>query len=169
MSALNITILRKGVLPMGIEAEEKKQTVEDVNVNSFDGNATKVRTAPKNVRKFVSLYKSFREADLSKLDSLFNAFYICQSNRLCSRKIDVNKENGSFFSHPYGWFKEREERVRRSYNTFALRSLEALAKLLSPFSSSVESKKIRHGFFTENSAAASTAASGSTLCWMKAV
>lgn len=139
---------------MGIEtSEETKQTTAEIRVENNGGNAAEVRPISKRNR-FTALYNSFRESGLSKLDSAFNALYICQSNRLCSRKIDVNDVGNGFFSHPAGWFKEREERIRRSHSTFTLRSLELAAKLLSRFSTSVESTRKRYGFFTENSAAA---------------
>lgn len=100
---------------------------------------------------FPTLYKDFRQSGLSKLDSAFNALYICQTNRLCSRTVTVNNVGNGFFNHPAGWFKEREERVRRATRTRTLKLLELAAKVLACFSRSVESVHIRSGFFFDNS------------------
>lgn len=109
-----------------------------------------VMPSPKR-QKLISLYKEFRSSGLSKMDSAFNAVYICQTNRFCSRTVDVNNVGKGFFAHPKGWFKEREERVRRASGTKTLRTMELAAKLLAPFSRSVESVKVRSGFFFDNS------------------
>lgn len=101
---------------------------------------------------FPTLYKDFRQSGLSKLDSAFNALYICQTNRFCSRTVSVNNVGDGFFKHPAGWFKEREERVRRATRTRTLKLLELAAKALSRFSRSVEPVQVRSGFFFDNSA-----------------
>lgn len=100
---------------------------------------------------FLSMYKDFRKSGLSKLDSAFNALYISQTNRLCSRTVSVNDVGDGFFKHPAGWFKEKEERVRRATHTRSLRFLNFTARFLSHFSSSVEPIRVRSGFFFDNS------------------
>lgn len=101
---------------------------------------------------FSALYKEFRQSGLSKLDSAFNALYICQTNKFCSRTVAVNDVGDGFFKHPMGWFKEREERVRRATRTRTLKALELAAKILARFSKSVEPVRVRSGFFFDNSA-----------------
>lgn len=90
---------------------------------------------------FSGLYRGFRKSGLSKLDSAFNALYICQTNKFCSKRVNVNNVGDGFFNHPTGWFKEKEERVRRATNTRTLKVLGMLAILLSPFSNSVQRKR----------------------------
>lgn len=111
-------------------------------------------TAVKTVRRqtFGRLYKDFRSSGLSKLDSAFNALYICQTNKLCSRNVEVNNVGKGFFVHPAGWFKDREERIRRATRTKTLIALGLVAKVLARFSKSVESVHARPGFFFDNSA-----------------
>ncbi len=106
----------------------------------------------KRRQTFAKLYREFRLSGLSKLDSAFNAIYICQTNKFCSRTVDVNNVGEGFFSHPVGWFKEKEERIRRATRTRTLRFLELAAKVMSRFSGSVEPVKLRSGFFFDNSA-----------------
>lgn len=110
---------------------------------------TVIKNIPK--QRFFALYRKFRRSGLSKLDSAFNAFYICESNKLCNMKIDVKHADGGFFAHPKGWFKESREAVRRASETKSLRLLELCAKVLAPFSKSVESKKRDAGVFLDNS------------------
>lgn len=110
---------------------------------------------------FPSLYKDFRQSGLSKLDSVFNALYICRTNKLCSRTVAVNNVGSGFFKHPAGWFKEREERVRRATRTRSLKLLELTARILARFSNSVEPVQVRSGFFFDNSAVTLKNVSGS--------
>ncbi len=105
-------------------------------------------------RAFFRLYEGFRSSGLSKLDSAFNAFYICQTNKFCSKTVNVNDAGDGFIAPPSGWFKgkgEKEERVIRAAKTRTLRLLSILAKALSPFSKSVSSMKATHGFFSDSS------------------
>ncbi len=97
------------------------------------------------------LYNEFRQSGLSKMDSAFNALYISQTNKFCSKHVKVNNVGDGFFNHPHGWFKEKEERIRRATHTKTLRLLELSAKMLSHFSSSVEPTQVRSGFFFDNS------------------
>ena len=82
---------------MGFEREEKSQ----LNNTLPQGNAK----SGLPTQTFTSLYNTFRNSGLSKLDSAFNALYICQSNRLCLKKIDPHNVGDGFFSHPAGWYK----------------------------------------------------------------
>lgn len=129
----------------------------DSTAAACDRSAAK-KTVRRRRQTFSSLYKRFRRLGLSKLDSAFNALYICQTERLTSQKVDVHHVGDGFFDHPVGWFKDREERVRRSSRTKTLRALEALAKILSPFSKSVEPAYLRSGFYFDNSPVALRAA-----------
>lgn len=133
----------------GNETISESKTAESVSSADEAANGA-VMPSPKR-QTLVSLYKEFRSSGLSKMDSAFNAVYICQTNRFCSRTVDVNNVGNGFFAHPKGWFKEREERVRRASGTKTLRTMDLAAKLLSPFSRSVESVKVRSGFFFDNS------------------
>ncbi len=137
----------KGVLPMG------QDKIEESSVEVLTDISRGTVVCPvKRRQTFAKLYKEFRQSGLSKLDSAFNAIYICQTNKFCSRTVDVNNVGEGFFAHPVGWFKEKEERVRRATRTKTLRFLELAAKVMSRFSRSVEPVKVRSGFFFDNSA-----------------
>ena len=132
---------------MGQENIEESSAIVSAEVS----RDTAVKAVVKR-QTFLSMYRDFRRSGLSKLDSLFNSLYISQTNRLCSRTVAVNNVGDGFFNHPAGWFKDREERVRRATRTRSLKLLELTAKLLAPFSRSVEPIKVRSGFFFDNSA-----------------
>lgn len=131
---------------MGQEKIEES-SIEVLTVVSRDATVKTV----KRRQTFSELYNSFRHSDLSKLDSFFNALYICQTNKLCSSRIDVNNVGDGFFAHPKGWYKSSAERVRRATRTKTLKALDLMAKLFAGFSRSVEPVKSRNGFFCDNS------------------
>ncbi|MBR4305258.1 MAG: hypothetical protein IKT78_00245, partial [Ruminiclostridium sp.] len=125
---------------MGFEKEEIAQSNTALPV----GNAKR--------QTYSSLYKAFRSSGLTKLDSAFNAFYICQSNRLCRKTLDTASAGEGFFRHPAGWYKSSCERVRRAAETKTLKALEIAAKIIAPFTSSVEKLTKRIDFFGDSSA-----------------
>lgn len=129
---------------MGLETEEISQS----NSALPTGNAS--NRLPRQT--FTSLYKAFRNKGLSKLDSAFNALYICQSNRLCHKRIDTNNVGEGFFSHPAGWYKSSSEKIRRAAGARTLKALELLAKVIAPFTSSVERLTKKVDFFSDSSA-----------------
>lgn len=104
-------------------------------------------TTANRKQTYTSLYNSFRESGLSKLDSAFNALYICQTNKFCSSSVKVNNVGDGFFSHPHGWYKEKEERVRRATETKELKLLSFIAKPLAIFTKSVV--PVRQGFISK--------------------
>ncbi|MBQ7897054.1 MAG: peptidoglycan DD-metalloendopeptidase family protein [Clostridia bacterium] len=126
---------------MGLETEEKSQS----NSALPTGNAKSRR------QTYTSLYRAFRNSGLTKLDSAFNALYICQSNRLCRIKLDTESVGEGFFSHPAGWYKASCEKVRRASRTKTLKALELIAKLIAPFTSSVERLTKKVDFFGDSS------------------
>lgn len=128
---------------MGIETEEKSQS----NSALPQGNAQIRRPR----QTLTSLYRAFRVSGLSKLDSAFNALYICQSNRLCRMKLDTSRVGEGFFSHPAGWYKANCEKVRRASRTKTLKALELVAKLIAPLTKSVERLTGKVDFFGDSS------------------
>lgn len=127
---------------MGIETEEISNSAKALP----EGNATHRR--PRET--FTYLYEGFRRSGLSKLDSAFNALYICQTNKMCRKKINTDDVGEGFFSHPAGWYKSGRERVRRAAKTRTLKFLELMAKVIAPFTSS-RRKKSESGFFADSS------------------
>ncbi len=126
---------------MGLETEEKQN-----NVTVPEGSTVRRRR-----QTLTSLYRRFRNSGLSKLDSAFNALYICQSNKMYNRKLDTEDAGEGFFRHPAGWYKAGCERVRRAARTKTLRALELLARVIAPISRSVERIGKRVDFFGDNS------------------
>lgn len=124
---------------MGTEKEEiSKRALSD-------GNAAARRPR----ESFTSLYESFRAGGLSKVDSAFNALYICQCNKMCRRRLDTEAVGEGFFSHPAGWYKTGREKVRRAARTKTLRFLEFVAKIIAPFTESMGKEK--SSFFEDSS------------------
>ncbi|MBR6633720.1 MAG: peptidoglycan DD-metalloendopeptidase family protein [Clostridia bacterium] len=110
---------------------------ESTQAVTAENRGTSVRPVRRR-QTFSGLYRGFRKSGLSRLDSAFNSLYICQTNKFCSKRVNVNDVGDGFFNHPKGWFKEKEERVRRATETKTLKLLGALAVMLSPFSKSVQ-------------------------------
>ena len=127
---------------MGFETEEKQNSQP---VPEGSTNVTRRR------QTFSSLYRRFRRSGLSKLDSAFNALYICQSNKLFNKKLDADDAGEGFFRHPAGWYKAGCEKVRRASKTRTLRVLELIAKVIAPFTKSIQGTGNKVDFFGDNS------------------
>ena len=127
---------------MGTENEEILSSAKALP----DGNAVSRRPR----QTFTSLYEGFRKNGLSKLDSAFNALYICQTDKMCRRRIDTDDVGEGFFAHPAGWYKSGREKVRRAAKTKTLKFLELTARVIAPFTSS-RRKKSESGFFADSS------------------
>ncbi len=120
---------------------------EEISSQLPNGNAAKSR--PKET--YTHLYEGFRKSGLGKLDSFFNALYITQSNKFCFKKIDTDNVGEGFFTHPAGYYKAGREKVRRAARTRTLRTLEVFAKIVAPFTNSVERKNKSFNIFADSS------------------
>ena len=116
---------------------------EEISSALPNGNAAKNR--PRET--YTYLYENFRKSGLGKLDSFFNALYITQSNKFCFKKIDTDNVGKGFFNHPAGYYKSGREKVRRAARTKTLKILELFAKIVAPFTKSVESNKKKYNIF----------------------
>ena len=138
--------------------ENKEQISALSEEKKSQGNTAEATRVNHPRQTLSSLYRDFRVSGLSKLDSAFNALYICQSNKMCFRNIDTDDVGDGFFSHPAGWYKSGREKVRRAAKTRTLRVLELMAKMIAPFTSSVEFTVKKVHFFGDNSMEALTRA-----------
>ncbi|MBE6650150.1 MAG: hypothetical protein E7613_02435 [Ruminococcaceae bacterium] len=114
------------------------------------GSSTAVKTK-KDAQAFGELYKEFKASGLSVLDSFFNALYIRHTDKLCAKHMKKKNVTSGVFAHPAGWYKGVKDSEKAASASKSIKLLEAVAKILSPFSKSI--KKIKHhsGFFSDNS------------------
>lgn len=127
---------------MGISTEEKQHN------ETLSEGSTRVR---RSRQTYTYLYRQFRRRGLSKIDSAFNALYICQSNKMFNKRLDADDAGEGFFRHPAGWYKAGCEKVRRASRTRTLRVLESIAKVIAPFTKSIERTGKKVDFFGDNS------------------
>ncbi|MBE6700950.1 MAG: hypothetical protein E7582_03565 [Ruminococcaceae bacterium] len=118
---------------MGQDNLENSQTAESSTINESGRRPARRQT-------FTGLYRTFRRSGLGKIDSAFNALYICQTNRCCRENLNSNNVGDGFFSHPTGYYSSKAESIRRAAKTRTLSFLERVAKILSPLTRSVEKK-----------------------------
>lgn len=123
---------------------------QETQQNNVEQSRDSIKTA-RSRQTFGFLYRKFRRSGLTRLDSAFNALYICQSNKMYNRKLDVEDVGEGFYSHPAGWYKNGCEKVRRASTTKTLRALDFVAKVIAPFTKSTGVADDRIDFFSDSS------------------
>lgn len=134
---------------MANETEEKSSSTTEAHLPEGNAAVTTRESRPRQTYTF--LYESFRKSGLGKFDSFFNALYITQSNKFCFKNIDTDNVGEGFFTHPAGYYKAGREKVRRAARTRTLRALEMFAKVVAPFTKSVERKNKVFNVFEDSS------------------
>ena len=95
---------------------------------------------------FSELYHDFRAGELSRLDSAYNAAYLCVSQKETAA-LAPNPELVGIAAHPVGWYHDKQRLWRKNRYTVGLHLLHFLPRIQAKsaaFSLAVQHSRARH-------------------------